>query len=260
MRKYNKAITEREIRFEHALVDHINAKGFHLAARVYPNKRGETFVAREETAGGERLDAVLRGVRDARGPGQVHLGEEPLHRRGVRDRWPRAGPVPLPRARLRPEGSGARAAAHHAAPARPASRLRGLRRAGPSREQRRRPVLPGMAARHRRGAAQGRRAGARAAGDALHPGPLRLPSRQPQVGRSRDGRLPARPDVGLCAPGCSTSTGPSSTTASSTWPRASCTSAAPGRATTAASSGSTRPPSSCAPTRTRPPSSPSPVP
>jgi homoserine kinase type II len=55
VRKYNKAITEREIRFEHALVDHINAKGFHLAARVYPNKRGETFVAREETSGGERL-------------------------------------------------------------------------------------------------------------------------------------------------------------------------------------------------------------
>jgi homoserine kinase type II len=54
VRKYNKAITEPEIRFEHALVDHINAKG-HLAARVYPNKRGETYVAREETSGGERV-------------------------------------------------------------------------------------------------------------------------------------------------------------------------------------------------------------
>ena len=55
VRKYNKAIDEREIRFEHALVNHINAKGFHLAARVYPAKRGETFVTREETANGERL-------------------------------------------------------------------------------------------------------------------------------------------------------------------------------------------------------------
>ena len=55
VRKYNKAIDEREIRFEHALVNHINAKGFHLAARVYPNKGGETFVTRQETANGERL-------------------------------------------------------------------------------------------------------------------------------------------------------------------------------------------------------------
>ena len=55
VRKYNKAIDEREIRFEHALVNHINAKGFHLAARVYPNKGGETFVTRHETANGERL-------------------------------------------------------------------------------------------------------------------------------------------------------------------------------------------------------------
>ncbi len=55
VRKYNRAITEGEIRFEHALVNHINAKGFHLAARVYPAKRGETFVTRDETAGGEPL-------------------------------------------------------------------------------------------------------------------------------------------------------------------------------------------------------------
>jgi len=55
VRKYNKAVAEREIRFEHALVNHINAKGFHLAARVYPNKRGETFVTRQETSNGERL-------------------------------------------------------------------------------------------------------------------------------------------------------------------------------------------------------------
>jgi homoserine kinase type II len=55
VRKYSRAISGPEVRFEHALVNHINAKGFHLAARVYPNKRGETFVTRQETSNGERL-------------------------------------------------------------------------------------------------------------------------------------------------------------------------------------------------------------
>jgi homoserine kinase type II len=55
VRKYNRSITEREIRFEHALVRHISAKGFHIAARVFPNKHGGTFVTREETQGGERV-------------------------------------------------------------------------------------------------------------------------------------------------------------------------------------------------------------
>jgi len=67
VRKYNKAITEREVRFEHALVNHIGGKGFHLAARVFPNKQGETFVTREEMADGERVTRffavyeILRG-------------------------------------------------------------------------------------------------------------------------------------------------------------------------------------------------------
>ena len=55
VRKYIESIAEHEIRFEHALVNHINAKGFHLAARVFPNRRGESFVTRQETVGGERL-------------------------------------------------------------------------------------------------------------------------------------------------------------------------------------------------------------
>ena len=54
VRKYSRAITEREVRFEHALVNHINRKGFHLAARVFPNKVGETFVVRDELRGGLR--------------------------------------------------------------------------------------------------------------------------------------------------------------------------------------------------------------
>jgi homoserine kinase type II len=54
VRKYSRAITEPEVRFEHALVNHINRKGFHLAARVYPNKAGETFVTRDELRGERR--------------------------------------------------------------------------------------------------------------------------------------------------------------------------------------------------------------
>ena len=54
LRKYGRSITEREIRFEHALVNHIDGKGLHLAARVYPRKAGGTFVVRDEVHGGER--------------------------------------------------------------------------------------------------------------------------------------------------------------------------------------------------------------
>lgn len=55
VRKYNRAITEREVRFEHALVGHINRRGLHLAARVYPAAGGATFVTREELLDGETV-------------------------------------------------------------------------------------------------------------------------------------------------------------------------------------------------------------
>ena len=197
VRKYNKAITEREIRFEHALVNHINAKGFHLAARVYPNKGGETFVTRHETANGERLTRffavyeMLEGQdkytwvknrctdREFESGGRVlaqfHYLAHDFDPSGLGREQP---PIMQLLRDLRPAFAGY------------AEQAQG-------RGQHRRRVLPGMAARHRRGPAQGRRAGAGAAGHALHPGPLRLPSRQPQVGRRRGGRLPARGDVGL---------------------------------------------------------------
>ncbi len=54
VRKYGRSITEREIRFEHALVHHIDGQGLHLAARVYTNKAGGTYVVRDELHGGER--------------------------------------------------------------------------------------------------------------------------------------------------------------------------------------------------------------
>ena len=61
VRKYNRATLEREVRFEHALVNHICSKGFRIAASVYPNRAGGTYVTREELldgAGVTRLFAV----------------------------------------------------------------------------------------------------------------------------------------------------------------------------------------------------------
>ncbi len=52
VRKYNRAITEREVRFEHALLTHLESHGFDLASSVFPNRHGETFVTREEIVDG----------------------------------------------------------------------------------------------------------------------------------------------------------------------------------------------------------------
>jgi homoserine kinase type II len=59
VRKYNRLNTEQEVRFEHALVNHISGKGFHLAAQVYPSKAGSTYVQREETLDGERISRLF---------------------------------------------------------------------------------------------------------------------------------------------------------------------------------------------------------
>ncbi len=61
VRKYKASTSERDVRFEHALVNHISGKGFHIAARVYPSHSGETLVKRSESLNGEpvtRLFAV----------------------------------------------------------------------------------------------------------------------------------------------------------------------------------------------------------
>src|SRR5674536_369978 len=47
VRKYNRAITEREVRFEHALLTHLAGHGFDLASTAFPNRHGGTFVTRE---------------------------------------------------------------------------------------------------------------------------------------------------------------------------------------------------------------------
>ena len=53
VRKYSRAIKEREVRFEHALLTHLERHGFDLASSVFPNRHGGTFVTREEVVEGE---------------------------------------------------------------------------------------------------------------------------------------------------------------------------------------------------------------
>ena len=56
VRKYKHGTLEREIRYEHALVRHIRAKGFELPARVFETRSGDTLVTREELLGDERVE------------------------------------------------------------------------------------------------------------------------------------------------------------------------------------------------------------
>jgi len=48
IRKYKKAITEKEIRFEHSLINFAIANGLEIAAKVIPARNGETFVKKPE--------------------------------------------------------------------------------------------------------------------------------------------------------------------------------------------------------------------
>jgi homoserine kinase type II len=52
VRKYNPAIREREVRFEHALLTYVDAAGFGLASHVFPTRDGSTFVTRDEVIDG----------------------------------------------------------------------------------------------------------------------------------------------------------------------------------------------------------------
>jgi homoserine kinase type II len=61
VRKYSRAITEREVRFEHALLTPLAGHDFDLASTGYLNRRGETFVTREEVVDGAPL-TVFFGV------------------------------------------------------------------------------------------------------------------------------------------------------------------------------------------------------
>jgi len=62
LRLYNPNAVEKEIRFEHALVNHLRTNGFSLAAAVIPCKNGETLVVTpspEDHPGSQALWAVF---------------------------------------------------------------------------------------------------------------------------------------------------------------------------------------------------------
>lgn len=52
IRRYNPAIAENEIRFEHALISYLKANGFDLVAGVISSKTGGTYVKQEQTIAG----------------------------------------------------------------------------------------------------------------------------------------------------------------------------------------------------------------
>lgn len=55
LRKYNPAIAEQEVKFEHALINHCVARGLTVVARVILNRQGATFI---RPAGTRRFFAV----------------------------------------------------------------------------------------------------------------------------------------------------------------------------------------------------------
>lgn len=56
VRKYKKGITDKEIRFEHSLIDFSVANGLTIAASLVPNRAGQTFVKKTEGLNGEQSD------------------------------------------------------------------------------------------------------------------------------------------------------------------------------------------------------------
>jgi len=56
LREYKPGITEDQIKFEHALINHCAARGFTIAARVIANRQGATYI---KPANGESFIAVF---------------------------------------------------------------------------------------------------------------------------------------------------------------------------------------------------------
>ncbi len=55
VRRYNPRTAEKEIIFEHALVNHLNDNGFDLAARIYPTTDGDTYVTEKQASAGQAV-------------------------------------------------------------------------------------------------------------------------------------------------------------------------------------------------------------
>jgi homoserine kinase type II len=58
IRAYNTKVTEREIKFEHALIRHLRQNGFHLAADVIPRKNGTTYIWEESLINGDSRPTI----------------------------------------------------------------------------------------------------------------------------------------------------------------------------------------------------------
>jgi homoserine kinase type II len=61
VRQYNPKTTEKEIKFEHALVDHLKKNGFDMVAGVIPNKTGGSYV-KEKPSGKSPMDSEFWAV------------------------------------------------------------------------------------------------------------------------------------------------------------------------------------------------------
>jgi homoserine kinase type II len=55
VRRYNPKTTEKEVKFEHALVVHLNDNGFDLAAGIIPTTGGDTYVKEKQTTAGQTI-------------------------------------------------------------------------------------------------------------------------------------------------------------------------------------------------------------
>ena len=53
VRRYNPRTMEKEVKFEHAMVNHLNDNGFDLAAGILPTKGGDTYVKEKQTTAGQ---------------------------------------------------------------------------------------------------------------------------------------------------------------------------------------------------------------
>ena len=239
VRKYNRLNTEREVQFEHALVNHISGKGFHIAAQGLPEQgRRAPTCTREETIDGERVTRLFAVYEMLEGEDKYTWISNRLTDKEFEN--------------------GARVLAQFHALAHDFD---------PGDLAREQPPIMDFVRPVRRASSRPTRP-SRGAPPSTSTTSRKLPRILEAV---RHGRGHGAPTCGGCrgsrctatttpatssgstsrASGSSTSTGPSSTTGSSTWRRASSTSAARGRATTTATCVSTRRPSSCAPTRTR---------
>lgn len=56
VRKYKYGITEKEILFEHSMINYSIVHGLHIAAKLYSTKDGITFVKKTEGANGKTTD------------------------------------------------------------------------------------------------------------------------------------------------------------------------------------------------------------